>query len=64
MFGYITVNEKLLPEAERARYRAHYCALCGALGVRYGGAGRAHLSSDMTFLAMLPDEPAEAAIPG
>ncbi len=53
MFGYITVNEKKLPEAERARYRAHYCALCGALGARYGGAGRAHLSSDMTFLAML-----------
>jgi hypothetical protein len=53
MFGYITVNDKALPEAERARYRAHYCALCRALGARYGSAGRAHLSSDMTFLAML-----------
>lgn len=53
MFGYITVNEKALSEADRARYRANYCALCGALGARYGGAGRAHLSSDMAFLMML-----------
>ena len=53
MFGYITVNEKALSDAERARYRAQYCALCGALGAHHGGAGRAHLSSDMTFLAML-----------
>ena len=53
MFGYITVDADALPKREKERYQAHYCGLCRALGARYGSAGRMHLSSDMTFLAML-----------
>ncbi len=53
MFGYITINEKALPQAEKERYKAYYCGLCHQLGIRYGSAGRAHLSSDMTFLTLL-----------
>ena len=53
MFGYISVNPTKLSEEEKKRYRAFYCGLCHTLGERYGSAGRATLSNDMTFLSLL-----------
>ncbi|MCL2059196.1 MAG: DUF5685 family protein [Oscillospiraceae bacterium] len=52
MFGYILVNPKTLSKAEKARYRAAYCGMCRQLDA-YGAAGRAALSYDMTFIALL-----------
>ena len=52
MFGYILVSPKTLSNAEKARYRAVYCGLCHALSA-YGAPGRAALSYDMTFVALL-----------
>ncbi len=53
MFGYITVNNELLDEAQRTRYRTYYCGLCRALNEKYGSLARMTLSNDMTFLGML-----------
>ena len=53
MFGYITINPQNLPQERQARFRAHYCGLCRTLRRRFGLAGNATLSYDMTFLAML-----------
>jgi hypothetical protein len=53
MFGYILVNPKTLSKAEKARYRAAYCGLCEQLHREYGTVGRAALSYDMTFVALL-----------
>ena len=53
VFGYISVNPTKLTEEEKKRYRAFYCGLCHTLGERYGSAGRATLSNDMTFLSLL-----------
>ena len=52
MFGYILVNPKTLSKAEKARYREAYCGLCRELRA-YGAEGRAALSYDMTFIALL-----------
>jgi len=52
MFGYILVNPKTLSKAEKARYREAYCGLCRELRP-YGAEGRAALSYDMTFIALL-----------
>lgn len=62
MFGYVSVNPKTLSPEEYARFRACYCGMCHVLKAGYGNIGRATLSNDMTFLAMLlsslyePDE--------
>jgi len=62
MFGYVTINPSSLPDEEKARFRSCYCGLCHVLGREHGSIGRATLSYDMTFLAMLlsslyePDE--------
>ena len=53
MFGYVTVQQPELKIREFETYRAYYCGLCRALRRRYGLAGQATLSYDMTFLAML-----------
>lgn len=53
MFGYVTVNPETLQEEEQKRYQAVYCGLCRQLDNEYGGMGRATLTYDMTFLAML-----------
>lgn len=53
MFGYMAVSMPTLTSEDQARYRAHYCGLCRALGREYGQRGRLTLSNDMTFLAML-----------
>jgi len=52
LFGYILVNPKTLSKAEKARYRSAYCGLCRELRA-YGAIGRASLSYDMTFIALL-----------
>ncbi len=52
MFGYV---QPLIPELrvrDEELYRAYYCGLCRAMG-RYGLAGRAALTYDGAFLAML-----------
>ena len=53
MFGYVISNAETLPEARQARFRAFYCGLCRRLRTKYGLAGSATLSFDMTFLAVL-----------
>ncbi len=53
MFGYVRVNFSALGEEEKTRFRACYCGLCRTLGERWGLGGRAALSYDMAFLAML-----------
>jgi len=52
LFGYILVNPKTLSKEEKSRYRAAYCGLCRQLRP-YGAQGRATLSYDMTFIALL-----------
>lgn len=53
MFGYITVNEKVLSEEEKDRYRQLYCGLCFQLREQFGSLGRMTLNYDMVFLAMI-----------
>lgn len=53
MFGYITVNREELKLKDFERYQAYYCGLCEELRKRYGYAGQATLTYDMTFLAVL-----------
>ena len=53
MFGYITIDQKALSKEEKSRYREYYCGLCRRLYTQYGSIGRATLTYDMTFLAML-----------
>lgn len=53
MFGYIIPNRTALTKEEKFRYNAIYCGLCKKLGEKYGSIGRASLTYDMTFLAML-----------
>ena len=52
MFGYVRANIADLTNAEKERYRAHYCGLCKTLGERHGQAGRMALTYDMTFLTI------------
>ena len=62
MFGYIRPVKPELRVREYEQYRACYCALCHALGSRYGAAARFILNYDFVFLAMLlwePDMPIE-----
>lgn len=53
MFGYVVPNFQALPEDRQKRFRAFYCGLCRTLRKKYGVAGSATLSYDMTFLSML-----------
>lgn len=52
MFGYVTPNLPALSEAEQARYRAHYCGLCHAIGNRHGQMARMALTFDLTYLTI------------
>ena len=64
MFGYVTIAAGALPAERQARYRAHYCGLCQALGKRHGPLGQMTLSYDVTFLYLLLSslyEPEETA---
>lgn len=53
MFGYITINKEGLSQEAFARYQGFYCGLCRVLKARHGNGGRASLSYEMTFLALL-----------
>ncbi len=52
MFGYVRPNMNGLSETDQARYRAHYCGLCHALGKRHGAAGQMALTFDLTYLTV------------
>ncbi len=53
MFGYVRPLEPELKVKEAADYKAHYCALCKAIGARFGLLARNALSYDCAFLALL-----------
>lgn len=53
MFGYVTVYEKLLSEADFAVFKEYYCGLCKAMGKRCSHLTRLGLSYDITFLALV-----------
>ena len=65
MFGYITVDPGALTPEAKERYQHWYCGLCQAMYRKVGQLGRAVLSNDMTFLAIVlssvyePDETEE-----
>lgn len=64
MFGYLSVAQGGLTEAQLARYRACYCGLCRALGKGHGELARLTLNYDLTFLVLLLSslyEPEEAS---
>ncbi len=52
MFGYVRPNLVDMPENDQARYRAHYCGLCHAIGARHGQLARMALTFDLTYLAI------------
>jgi hypothetical protein len=53
MFGYVVIDPKTLSKEERQQYNKYYCGLCHQLSEKYGNAGRATLTYDMTFLTIL-----------
>ena len=64
MFGYVRPLEPELKVKEAASYKAHYCALCKAIGARFGFLARSVLSYDCAFLALVltaREEPRKAA---
>ena len=64
MFGYVRPNLADLSSEAQARYRAHYCGLCHAIGARHGQAARMALTFDLTYLTIFLGslyEPEEAA---
>ena len=64
MFGYVRPNLTDMPAEEQARYRAHYCGLCPAIGARHGQLARMALTFDLTYLTIFLGslyEPEEAS---
>ena len=53
MFGTVTIHQPEMKFKDYGIYRSFYCGLCRSLKHRYGPAGQATLSYDMTFLAVL-----------
>ncbi|MCL2879476.1 MAG: DUF5685 family protein [Treponema sp.] len=53
MFGYLTVDSKLLSAEDKNRYRAFYCGLCRQLGLQFGAAGQGKLANDLVFVTVL-----------
>ncbi len=53
LFGYVRPLEPELKVREAASYKAHYCALCKAIGARFGLLARNALSYDCAFLALV-----------
>lgn len=53
MFGYIIINKGEMKFREFDVYHSYYCGLCQTLKDKYGLAGQAALTYDMTFLVML-----------
>ena len=52
MFGYVRPNLADMSQADQARYRAHYCGLCHAIGARHGSLARMALTFDLTYLTI------------
>ena len=52
MFGYVRPNLTELSKENQARYRAHYCGLCHAIGARHGQMARMTLTFDLTYLTI------------
>ena len=52
MFGYVRPNLTDMTAEEQARYRAHYCGLCHAIGARHGSLARMALTFDLTYLTI------------
>lgn len=52
MYGILIPDETMLTKEEIMTFRAYYCALCRAIGVRYGTVPRAALRYDTAFLYM------------
>ena len=64
MFGYVRPNLTGMTAEEQARYRAHYCGLCHAIGARHGQLARMALTFDLTYLTIFLGslyEPEEAS---
>lgn len=64
MFGYVRPNLADMTAEEQARYRAHYCGLCHAIGARHGQLARMALTFDLTYLTIFLGslyEPEEAS---
>ncbi len=55
MFGYLVCNAEILDKQQKEEYKKYYCSLCESLHQSYGNIGRATLSYDLTFFAMLLD---------
>jgi len=53
VFGYVTVYEKAVSEADFALFKSYYCGLCKAMGRRCSHITRFGLSYDITFLAIV-----------
>ncbi len=52
MFGYVRPNLTDMSAENQARYRAHYCGLCHAIGARHGSLARMALTFDLTYLTI------------
>lgn len=52
MFGYVRPNLADMSPEVQARYRAHYCGLCHAIGDRHGQAARMALTFDLAYLTI------------
>lgn len=63
MFGYIYPLRSELKCKDFDLYKATYCGLCCTLRERYGLIAPMFLSYDLTFLAMLLEEPEEKFVP-
>ena len=64
MFGYVRPNLADMTAEEQARYRAHYCGLCHAIGAHHGQLARMALTFDLTYLTIFLGslyEPEEAS---
>ena len=64
MFGYVRPNLADMAAEDQRRYRAHYCGLCHAIGVRHGQLARMALTFDLTYLTIFLGslyEPEEAS---
>lgn len=55
MFGYIVMNKPETKFKDFDEYKSYYCGLCRELREKYGIAGQASLSYDLTFVILLLD---------
>lgn len=53
MFGFVSVSEKELTDAQRSRYGAVYCGICREIRSRCSEIAGLSLSYDLAFLALL-----------